>query len=42
VSPYPFDESPARFSLVRRLIGKDTRSDVLATPAERVAITVER
>ena len=42
LSPYPFGESPARFSLVRRLIGKDAPADVLATPAERVDITMER
>ena len=41
ITPYPFGESPARFSLVRRLIPKGTPTDVLGTASERVAITVE-
>jgi hypothetical protein len=42
IVPYPFAESPARFSLVRRLIPKHERADVLTTAPERVTITVER
>ena len=42
LSPYPFGESPASFSLVRRLIPKGEADDVLAAPPERVTITVER
>jgi len=40
LSPYPFGESPARFSLVRRLIRKGEK-DVLGTAPEEVAITIE-
>jgi hypothetical protein len=39
--PYPFGDAPARFSLVRRLLPKDGGAEVLATPPERVEITVE-
>ena len=42
LTPYPFGESPAAFSLVRRVIPKGDRADVLGTAPERVAITVER
>jgi hypothetical protein len=42
LSPYPFAESPARFSLVRRLVPKGTQDDVLAVSPERVEITIER
>jgi hypothetical protein len=42
LSPYPFGESPARFSLVRRVIPKGQVDGVLSAPAARVAITVER
>jgi len=41
ISPYPFRDSPARFSLVRRLIRKGADRNVLAVPPERVAITLE-
>ena len=41
ISPYPFGESPARFSLVRRMIPKGASTGVLATAPDRVAITVE-
>jgi hypothetical protein len=40
LSPYPFVESPARFSLVRRLVPKGS-PDVLAAEPEQVGITVE-
>jgi hypothetical protein len=42
LSPYPFDEEPARFSLIRRLIPKDEPAAVLDRPPEHVAITIER
>jgi hypothetical protein len=42
LTPYPFGESPATFSLVRRLIPKGEANDVLATPPEDVTITIER
>ena len=42
VAPFPFAESPAQFSLVRRLLPKNGRAEVLATPAERVKLTIER
>jgi hypothetical protein len=42
LSPYPFGESPATFSLVRRRIPKGAVGDVLAIPPEQVAITLER
>jgi hypothetical protein len=42
IGPYPFGESPARFTLLRRLLPKDGRPDVLGAPVERVAIIVER
>jgi Protein of unknown function (DUF3891) len=41
MTPYPFAESPARFELVRRVLPKSGRAEVLATPEERVAITFE-
>jgi Protein of unknown function (DUF3891) len=40
--PYPFRESPASFSLVRRLIPKGVSADVLGTAPERVEVTLER
>jgi hypothetical protein len=42
MSPYPFADSPAPFELVRRVLPKHGRAEVLATPTERVAITIER
>jgi hypothetical protein len=42
MEPFPFGDSPARFSLVRRLMPKNGRAEVLATPAERVELTIER
>jgi Protein of unknown function (DUF3891) len=42
MSPYPFAESPAHFELVRRVLPKNGRAEVLATPTERVLITIER
>ena len=40
ISPYPFGESPASFSLLRRLVPKDA-TDVLAARVDRVSITME-
>jgi hypothetical protein len=41
MAPFPFAESPARFSLLRRVVAKNGRPDVLGTPTERVEIAVE-
>lgn len=41
INPYPFAESPARFSLVRRVLPGSGTVDVLATPTERVEITID-
>jgi hypothetical protein len=41
MEPFPFGERPARFELVRRLLPKNGRTGVLATPPERVQITIE-
>jgi hypothetical protein len=42
MEPFPFRESPARFELVRRVLPKGARAEVLETTAERVAISIER
>jgi Protein of unknown function (DUF3891) len=44
IDPYPFSESPASFSVLRRLVPKGARraGELLALPAERAAITIER
>jgi hypothetical protein len=41
LSPYPFGNGAGGFSLLRRVIPKDGRADVLGTEPERVEITVE-
>jgi hypothetical protein len=41
MEPFGFAERPARFELVRRLVPKDAGGDVLATPTERVELTIE-
>ena len=41
MSPFPFGESPARFSLVRRLVPKGEGAPVLSVPPERVEISIE-
>ena len=41
LSPFPFVAGANAFSLVRRVLPKDGGADVLATPPERVAITIE-
>ena len=38
---YPFAESPARFTLVRRVLPKSETSDVLGTTPERLEISLE-
>jgi Protein of unknown function (DUF3891) len=41
IGPYPFTQSPARFTLVRRVLPGSGAEDVLSAPPERVAITIE-
>jgi Protein of unknown function (DUF3891) len=41
ISPYPFAEAPAGFSLVRRVLPKSGAVDVLSIPPERVSIALE-
>ena len=41
MSPFPFGDSPTRFELVRRVLPKSAPAEVLATPAERVGLTIE-
>jgi Protein of unknown function (DUF3891) len=41
MTPYPFGDEPGRFSLVRRVVAKNGRPEVLTTPPERVELTVE-
>jgi hypothetical protein len=41
MTPYPFGDSPARFELVRRVLAKPAHAELLATAAERIAITIE-
>jgi len=41
LAPYPFGGEPARFSLLRRVVAKNGRLDMLATAPERADITVE-
>ena len=41
ITPYPFARAPAHFSLVRRVLPRSGAVDVLSTPPERVAITLE-
>jgi hypothetical protein len=40
IAPYPFGESPAQFSLIRRLIPKGVSNDIRGTASERVQITL--
>jgi hypothetical protein len=48
IDPYPFDVSPARFSLLRRLVPKRERTlaefpaELFALAPEQVEITFER
>jgi uncharacterized protein DUF3891 len=41
MTPFPFGESPARFSLTRRTIPKGLRGDLLSAAPEEIAITIE-
>jgi hypothetical protein len=41
LSPYPFGEAPVRFSLLRRVLSKADAAEVLGTPPEQLAITIE-
>jgi hypothetical protein len=41
LTPFPFRESPAHFSLTMRMIPKGQRIDVLSVPPEQAAITFE-
>jgi hypothetical protein len=41
LTPFPFGEQPARFSLLRRVPSKNGKPDILATPLERVEITID-
>jgi Protein of unknown function (DUF3891) len=41
IDPYPFAESPAHFSLLRRILPKDGGTDVLVAPPQETTITVE-
>ena len=42
MAPFPFAGDAAQFALLRRLLPKGKATEVLATPAERVEITIER
>jgi len=39
--PFPFEESPARFVLLRRVVAKEDGPAILATPPERLDLTIE-
>ena len=41
LTPFPFEEGPALFSLVRRRIPKGSRVDLLSAAPEHTAITIE-
>jgi len=42
IDPFPFAQSPARFPLLRRLVPKNGRPEVLAVAPERVELSLER
>jgi uncharacterized protein DUF3891 len=42
MSPFPFESSPGRFSLVRRVLPKNGSVDVLAAPPQVTSITIEQ
>jgi hypothetical protein len=42
LTPFPFEEGPALFSLTRRRIPKGSRVDVLSAAPEQTAITIEQ
>ncbi len=41
VEPYPFADSPAHFSLLRRVLPKDGSVDVLAAPPQETTLSIE-
>lgn len=41
LTPFPFGEQPVRFTLLRRLLPKNGKPEILAAPPERVAITID-
>jgi hypothetical protein len=41
LTPFPFEEGPALFSLTRRRIPKGSHVDVLSGAPEQTAITIE-
>ena len=41
IDPFPFVASPSSFSLVRRVLAKNSSIDVLAAPPQETAITVD-
>ena len=41
LTPFPFGQGPAHFSLTRRTIPKGSRVDVLSAAPEQIAITIE-
>jgi len=41
MDPFPFAESPARFTMIRRLVPKQGRPDVLAVEPERAELFIE-
>ncbi|HZT45335.1 MAG TPA: DUF3891 family protein [Gaiellaceae bacterium] len=42
IGPYPFADSPSRFSLLRRVLPKGGQPEVLAAETQAAAITIER
>jgi hypothetical protein len=40
MAPFPFESSPSRFSLVRRVLPKSGATDVLAAPPQATGITI--
>ena len=41
LSPFPFAEGPSSFTLVRRVLPKDGRVDVLAAPPQATTVTIQ-
>jgi hypothetical protein len=42
LDPFPFVESPAPFTLLRRVVPKDRARELMAVEPERTEITIER
>jgi hypothetical protein len=40
MTPFPFEAEPARFTLLRRLIPRNGKPEILATPPQGVEITI--